>query len=380
MKKSLLLSICLSTALMSSIQSYAQELKINPTGRILMDGALYDSKDKEFVSGVAIPDVRLGVKASYGDYKAKIDIGYSYGKVSLKDIFVERKFSQSSLVRLGYFVHQFGLQSATSSSMKITMDEPDSNEAFFNSRLIGAMYIHDKGAFFGTASAFIENEAIKKSSNEMGKQGYGFMSRLVYRPFRDPGKIFHVGISGAYETPRYNSNEELNHKSFELSANFPTRVAKVNAVDAVVTDAKRLFKFTPELLVGHGPMALEAQYYNVNIFRDKGFNNYHASGAYALIRGLVLGGNYIYSGSDSGIATPKPGSLELVGCYNYTEASDDKAEIRGGRLNDVSFTANYYINKYMIWRLRYSYTKVTNKAEAADVSLNAFQTRFQIIF
>lgn len=379
MKTNKIIIACIASIL-SIGQSYAQELKINPTGRILMDGAYYDSNSKDFVSGVAIPDVRTGLKASYGAYKAKIDIGFGYGKVSLKDIYVERQFDKSSLVRLGYFVHQFGLQSATSSSMKVTMDEPDSNEAFFNSRLIGAMYIHDKNEFFGTASAFVENEAIKKSANEMGKQAYGFMSRLVYRPFREQGKIFHVGISGAFEMPRYNSDEELNHKSFNLSANFPTRVSKINAIDALVTDAKNLYKFSPELLAGYGPIALESQYFNVNINREKGFNNYHASGAYATIRALAIGGNYTYSNSDSGIATPKPGSLELVASYNYTDASDSKAEVWGGHLNDVSFTVNYYINKYMIWRFRYSYTDVRDKSDSPNIHLNAIQTRFQIIF
>ena len=51
------------------------KLSVRPTGRILLDGAYYmggngdwteGSADKKFVSGVAIPDVRIGVKASYG--------------------------------------------------------------------------------------------------------------------------------------------------------------------------------------------------------------------------------------------------------------------------------------------------------------------------
>ena len=60
-----------------------------------------------------------------------------------------------------YFVHQFGLQSATSSSFKITMEEPASNQAFFNSRLVGLMFLHNKEAFFGTLSLFAESEAMK---------------------------------------------------------------------------------------------------------------------------------------------------------------------------------------------------------------------------
>ncbi|WP_455672124.1 porin [Phocaeicola sp.] len=373
----------LSILMLSSMQINAQdqpELQVRPTGRILMDGGLFHSDNKSFVDGVAIPDVRVGVKATYGKYKAKVDIGYAYGKVSLKDIFVERQFSSHSLLRVGNFVHQFGLQSSTSSSMKITMEEPTSNEAFFNSRLIGAMFVYDKDAFFGTASVHVENEALKKKSDELGKMGYGAMSRLVYRPLRNTGALFQIGISGAYETPRYNSDEALNHTSFDLGANFPTRIAKVRAVNAVITDAKDLVKFTPEMIVGYGPVALEAQYFYLQVNRENQLNDYKASGAYGILRGLLKGGSYQHSHTDCGIATPAPGSLECVLGYNYTDMSDAKSNIRGGRLNDVSFTVNYYINKYMIWRFRYSYTRTTDRLNVENQKLNAFQTRFQIIF
>lgn len=381
MKKNIILLGLFSLSLLFPVISHAQdELKVSPSGRILMDGGLFDSKNKSFVDGVAVPDLRVGAKASYGKFKAKLDIGYSYGKVSLKDVFIERQLSKSSLIRAGYFVHQFGLQSATSSSMKITMEEPASNEAFFNSRLIGAMFIHNKDDFFAAASLHVEGEAMKQSSDKLGKQGYGAMTRLVYRPFRDNGVLFHVGISGAFETPRYNATEELNHKSFVLGANFPTRIAKVKAMQATVTDAKNLFKFTPELLAAYGPLGLESQYYYLSVKRENGLNNYKASGAYATVRGLLIGGDYKYSNSDSGIATPGAGSLEAVVSYNYTDMSDHKADILGGRLNDVAVGFNYYINKYMIWRFRYSYTHVTDRANVENQTLNAFQTRFQIIF
>ena len=71
----------------------APKFSVKPTGRILMDGAVYmggngniqEDEDTRFVDGVAIPDLRLGVKASYGKWKAKVDVGFGYGKVGLKD-------------------------------------------------------------------------------------------------------------------------------------------------------------------------------------------------------------------------------------------------------------------------------------------------------
>lgn len=37
-------------------------------------------------------------------------------------------------------------------------------------------------------------------------------------------------------------------------------------------------------------------------------------------------------------------------------------------------------DKYMIWRFRYSYTKITDRVGFENQSLSAFQTRFQVIF
>ena len=90
-----------------------------------------------------------------------------------------------------------------------------------------------------------------------------------------------------------------------------------------------------------------------------------------------------------GIATPRPGALELVAGYNYTDLSDPKAGILGGRLNDYSLTFNYYINKYMIWRVRASYTGVTYRQEYVpngtnrdipNTNLGLIETRLQIKF
>ncbi|MDE5915659.1 MAG: OprO/OprP family phosphate-selective porin, partial [Duncaniella sp.] len=137
-------------ALPSMADDDAPKLSVKPTGRILMDGAVYmggngniqnDEEDTKFVDGVAIPDLRLGVKASYGKWKAKVDVGFGYGKVGLKDTYLEYDFNPANLIRVGYFVPQWGLNSETSSSMKQTYEEPTSNEFFYaNPRLLAAMW------------------------------------------------------------------------------------------------------------------------------------------------------------------------------------------------------------------------------------------------
>lgn len=365
------------------------KIEIKPAGRILIDGGAFGANKyhNEFVSGVAMPDIRAGLGVRYGNWKAKVDIGYAYNALSIKDVLMEYGFSKHTLLRGGYFVHQFGMQSATSSSFKISMEEPQSNEAFFNGRLVGLMLMHQKDKFFGTLSLFAENEAMKKSPTVTGSQGMGMMSRLLYRPYREEGKILHVGISGAFETPRYGEIKNnagkvigVSHSSYTLKTPFPTRIAKVTAQQAFIDNATFLYKFSPELLLAKNRWGLEAQYYYVNVNRKSGFEAFDASGAYAMVRTIIKGSPYTYADADGGIATPKAGAMELVAGYNYTDLSNHKAGILGGRLNDYSLTFNYYINKYMIWRVRASHTAVGYRAGREDTNLNLIETRLQIKF
>ena len=384
MKKTILFGLALLAATTLQAQEKTEsKLVVKPSGRVLLDAGLFDASDEinnRLNDGMGIPDMRVGFKATYEDWTAKVDIGYAYGKVGMKDVFIEHSLGKKSLIRAGYFVHQYGLQSATSSSFKISMEEPRSNQALNNSRLLGVMFEHSDLRYLVTTSFFSETDAMKMSSDKTGNQGIGVMARALYRPFTEPGRIFHVGVSGAYESPRYNSNSELNHKSFVLSTTWPTRIAQVTSMQATVDHAKAMYKFTPEVCAAYNRLGLEAQYFYNSVTRDNGNHSFQATGGYAALRGLILGRQYKYNYWDGGIDTPARGNLELVLAYDYLDMSDPEANIRGGRSNDFSATMNYYINKYMIWRVRGSYTKVSNRAGYDDDHFTALETRLQIKF
>ncbi len=90
------------------------ELKVKPSGRILFDAAYINSshQEDELKSGVGIPDMRVGVGFTYDKWKGKIDMGYAYGKVNMKDVWLQYNFDKQNFVRGGYFIHQYGYQSA----------------------------------------------------------------------------------------------------------------------------------------------------------------------------------------------------------------------------------------------------------------------------
>lgn len=374
--------LAVALAMATVVCAQEPELKVKPSGRILFDAAYIHSthQEEDLKSGVGIPDFRVGVGFTYGDWKCKIDMGYAYGKVNMKDVWLQYDFDKKNFVRGGYFIHQYGFQSSTSSSFKETMEEPQSNACFNNDRMIGVMYEHNGKQFLATASFVVESDAMKQTTDQTGSETVGGMTRLLYRPFTERGKMFQVGISGGIEGARYNSNEDMNHAQFTLNTRWPTRVAKVYAQQAVIDHANMMYKFSPEIMFSKGRFAAIGQYFHNIITRNDNMKSFTGSGAYVTLRALVKGRDYSPNMGDGGIATPDPGNMELCLQYNYTSLSDPTAGIYGGYLNDWALCYNFYPNKYMIWRVRASYTKVTNRSGYPDNESTILETRLQVKF
>lgn len=360
----------------------AQENKlvVKPSGRILMDAAFLNSSnkavDEQCVDGVNVPDIRIGMKVSYGKWEGKADIGYARGSVSPKDIFIQYNFNKQNFLRGGYFVHQFGYQSATSSSFKVSMEEPETHSAFgVGGRLVGLMYEHSDDKFMGTGSIYTDAQSFKKQTNHTGYQGSGFLTRLVYHPLIEKGNLFHVGIGLNYELAAENRS------NMEFKAPYPVRVAGINDIGAKITDAKSDFKFSGELMAAKGHVGIEGQYIFMNVDRKGDAKSYNAWGAYGNLR-FLLNNEYEYVKNDAGIATPAPKSWELVAAYNYTDMNDAKAGFHGGKLSDWALTMNYYINKYMIWRVSGHIVRA-GESDYSGFNKNTFrviETRLQFKF
>lgn len=378
--KKYMMAAALVMGFAAAANAQENKLVVKPSGRILMDAAFLNSSnkavDEQCVDGVNVPDIRIGMKVSYGKWEGKADIGYARGSVSPKDIFIQYNFNKENFLRGGYFVHQFGYQSATSSSFKVSMEEPETHSAFgVGGRLVGLMYEHSDNKFMGTGSIYTDAQSFKKQTNQTGYQGTGFLTRLVYHPLIEKGNLFHVGIGLNYELAAENRS------NMEFKAPYPVRVAGINAIGAKITDAKNDFKFSGEVMAAKGHVGIEGQYIFMNVDRKGDAKSYNAWGAYGNLR-FLLNNEYEYVKNDAGIATPAPKSWELVAAYNYTDMNDAKAGFHGGKLSDWALTMNYYINKYMIWRVSGHIVRA-GESDYSGFNKNTFrviETRIQFKF
>ena len=378
--KKYMMAAALVMGFAAAANAQENKLVVKPSGRILMDAAFLSSSnkavDEQCVDGVNVPDIRIGMKVSYGKWEGKADIGYARGSVSPKDIFIQYNFNKENFLRGGYFVHQFGYQSATSSSFKVSMEEPETHSAFgVGGRLVGLMYEHSDNKFMGTGSIYTDAQSFKKQTNQTGYQGTGLLTRLVYHPLIEKGNLFHVGIGLNYELAAENRS------NMEFKAPYPVRVAGINAIGAKITDAKNDFKFSGEVMAAKGHVGIEGQYIFMNVDRKGDAKSYNAWGAYGNLR-FLLNNEYEYVKNDAGIATPAPKSWELVAAYNYTDMNDAKAGFHGGKLSDWALTMNYYINKYMIWRVSGHIVRA-GESDYSGFNKNTFrviETRLQFKF
>jgi phosphate-selective porin OprO/OprP len=359
-----------------------ETIKITPMGRFYFDGATYLEDETDLSNGVALTDVRLGLKAKYKSFDVKVDIGFAGGKVGYKDIFLQYNLNKTSYVRGGHFAEPFGIDHMESSANIKFITANASSFAFSPGRKLGVEYIGWNKYMWVGIGAFADGDSMNNSIE--GDDGYAATGRVVFNPLQQEGKIFHIGLAGSYrkaDANGFDADGVQKPKTIGYGSSLITNVEKRKFINASIANADYQAKYAVELIGAYGPVHLQAEYFHSNVERKDDLPAYKASGAYAQIGFLAIGGNYTYSASWARMGTPKPKSLEFALRYNYTDLDNAHSGIKGGRMSDWSFAGNYYLNKYVMFRLDYSNVALgRNNPLAAGENINAIQARVQVVF
>ena len=385
--KSFIVMALLSVPFFSKAEDEEPKFKVAPSARVLIDGGVYASPEKYlFKDGMAIPEARVGAKMWYGKWSSWIDVGVAYGRVGLRNMWIQYDFNEHHLARAGNFLQPFGYQGPTSANVKPTFEQPIASALFTPGLQLGGMYVFHNKNFYSATAFHVESSALTNVMNYplFNQQGFTVMERFVLRNKKAGVKdkpVMQAGISLSYSTPDRHLVDDYDiHQGFTNSANFPTRVSSVEAVGAVVGDAKNRFKLSPELVFSYKRLAFESQYFFQTISRKEGLKSFNSQSAYVNLRGILFGGNYGYDSTQAILTHPNKNALECVLDYNYSTLSDAKAGIFGGRANSFGITLSYYFNAYITARLNYTYTHTWDKFESLPLTQNAFQIRLMALF
>lgn len=364
------------------------KVKITLGGRIYFDGAVYLDDKTPVGNGATIPDTRLSMKASYKKWDFKIDMGFNDKKVNPKDLHIRYNFNNHSWIRFGHFGPQFGNEGWETSAWQRFMAPAPADQVFSLPRLIGTTYMNWNEKLYFSAGGFMDNDAL--SNTKEGNQGFAFISKFNYTPFNNQkGSMFHIGTSGYYRTGnRIEFDKDKKTKyGITMNSNLNTKVTKLKAIGVELENIDFQTTYVLEFLSSTGPAFLQGEYYHTNIKRKHGLDSYQANGFYVM-SGIMLYGekSYKYDLSERKLGHANSKTLELVARYDYADLNDHHGLglIRGGRISDISLGLNYYLNKFICFKLDYSYMALGrgNKLSATGdkEKVQAIQGRFMVIF
>lgn len=360
-------------------------ITFSPSTLIFIDGAAFIQDKSDLSNGVTIPDVRLGFKLSYRQWSAKVDVGFGKGKVSAKDIFLQYNLKKNSYLRVGHFLEPFGIDHMESSSNIKFITANASSNIFSPGRKLGLEYVGWNNMLWFAGGIFGDGDSM--SNSKEGDDGYSATSRFVFTPSRKEGAIFHIGLAGSIRKADANGrsnidgNLEDNQRDIGYSSSLLSNVETIKPLSVIVPNANYQAKYAIELMGALGPVYFQTEYFHSNVRRYDNAPTYQALGAYGQVGVLVTGGKYNYSDSWARMDKPGPKSLELVARFDYTGLNDKHSTINGGTMRDLSLAVNYYLNKFVMLRLNYSYMNMGDYNPAlAGENVHSIQGRVQVVF
>lgn len=336
------------------------------TGRAFFDGGVF-FKDTAKENSFQVNDIRLGTVIHFlKAWEAKIELGYGDTKITLKDIYLNYEYKNSSF-RLGYHFEPFGNARVGTSNYRFITDAV-SDKALGNSRKLGISYSYNQKWFNCIGGIFSDGDIQKSKSVN---QGYSLAAKMVGRPLIKDKKLIHIGVA-----PRFNSSE----KEVSFSAGAPTDLlAKDNNtfLDARVSQVINQWKLDLETILLYNKWYFQGQYFLscVNRFAAE---NYKAKGGYAQCGYMVLGAKHNYNPKTGMIINPAPKSLEVL--FRYDNVNLNDAGIRGGRLSDISVGVNYFINKYVAAKVNYTRMMIGHSSPHGKEDFDLLQGRVQFSF
>lgn len=149
---------------------------------------------------------------------------------------------------------------------------------------------------------------------------------------------------------------------------------------AEVTDIINQWRWEADVILLYGRYFLQSEWIAARVNRAAR-PDYTGKGGYVQAGCLLLGDRqYTYNRAQGWVNNPAPGNLELLLRYNVTDLNDGKAGIRGGRAQDVTLGANYFINKYVAVRLNCTRFFTDRYAVNGKETVDFVQGRLQFSF
>jgi phosphate-selective porin OprO/OprP len=336
-----------------------------PRGVIEADGAAFFERKGgyDFNNGTGFRRVRIGLEGTaYKWFNYRVEVDFAGNAVNLTDAYLQYTKIPKLVLTLGQHKAPFGLESNNSDNYNTFMERGMFTNAFGNAvaeRRIGLSAAWAPRETVNlTVGAFGDNESITRSNNPPAlatntpDESWGLNGRATWEPLFQPGKIIHLGLSGAYRTSLKSGDVE---DAVRLSDRPNIRIDNGNIADTgVITSTKSLRYLGAEAAAVFGPFTAAGEAGRIWLNRDAGFSNEHFNGYYGYASYFITGetrpfkaGNFDRVRPFTEFGKDGLGAFEVAFRYDKIDLSNTPVLARAGNdASSITLGLNWYLNPY----------------------------------
>jgi phosphate-selective porin OprO/OprP len=278
-------------------------------------------------------------------------------------------------VRIGQMKLPLGFEGNTATRNGSFMENSLPTQAFYQGRRSGIDWAFERPAYIANVGYFFESDL------QGNNKGETLAARAAWTPLKEATRVLHLGVSASQEKP----DSEVNGLGVEVFPSARWRAKPEAALTGVrLVDSGNLSRVDNirrtglEALWIGGPWSVQGEYLRQKTDRELGRPSYSADGGYIFASWLVTGESRVYSGGN--VANPKPagkyGAVELLVRYSRIDLNNDG--IAGGRQQDWTLGANWYLNCY--FKFQANHVWIDAERGAFSASPRVFELRAQLSF
>jgi len=359
----------------SNAQTTEKEVKFG--GRIMYDMAAWGADEFDY-TGSEFRRVRLYSSGKmYGTVKYKIQLDFSGGEISFKDVWIElNRLPIQGNLRVGHFKEPLRLEALTSSKY-ITFMERGLPIAMSPERNTGAMYHTTIGEKLSLQTGvFRKSDAF--GDDKTANNNISITSRATYLAINDGDKLLHVGVA--------NSKRKSDNKTYNFSSRAENHLGNKLINEEFANQVKGINIFAGEITYVNGSFSLQAEALQTTINTGIGELNTQINNEiisyYGQVSYFLTGESRSYKSSLAGFGRISPknnygengwGALEVAARFSAIDMQEY------GSLKDITTGFNWHLNPNT--RMMFNYVKGEMVNELGDITLeNAVMMRVQLDF
>ncbi len=369
--------------------SFDDSVKLKIGGRIQSDAAYFVETSRlerrlgvNFGNSAEFRRARIYFSGQiYDNIEFKAQYDFAGGDVDFKDVYVGFKNLPNGLgnVRIGHFKEPFSIEELTSSKY-ITFMERSLVNTFSPGRNTGIMFhntFNDERATWALG-LFRQSDSF---GDGVAGRSLNVTGRMTAIPVYEDGgkKLVHVGAAYSHQNYegdmlRYRQRPEA-HLSPRLvdTGNFAAEYADILQAEIAVVDGPFSLQaeWATSIVESRSHFLDDPQFWGASVQASYFLTGEHrpykkSSGTFDKIKPLE---NFSYDGG--------AGAWELAARYSHLNLNDHN--VFGGRLNDVTFGVNWYLNPNLRMAWNYVWSDVASRSRDAG-EVNVFQWRVQLAF